>query len=198
MAGGKGQLIKTGSLGEVMQESVQAALTVARNRTRFMPLVEGFPDQLDLHIHVPSGATPKDGPSAGLAMTLALASAICALPLRADIAVTGEITLRGDILRIGGLKEKLLAAQAAGASEVLIPAENAPELEEIPQNVKESLQIHTLKSVDEAWSLAFGESWSQFAENFHTAAGAPKRGTLIGYPARKGSGRSSQELPEAL
>ena len=198
VAGGKGQLIKTGSLGEVMQESVQAALTVARNRTRFMPLVEGFPDQLDLHIHVPSGATPKDGPSAGLAMTLALASAICALPLRADIAVTGEITLRGDILRIGGLKEKLLAAQAAGASEVLIPAENAPELEEIPQNVKESLQIHTLKSVDEAWSLAFGESWSQFAENFHTAAGAPKRGTLIGYPARKGSGRSSQELPEAL
>lgn len=158
ISGGNDKLIKTGSLGEVMQESVQAALTVARNCTLSMNVVEGYPAKCDMHMHIPAGSTPKDGPSAGLAMTLAAISAVTHIPIKGSIAVTGEITLRGEVLRIGGLKEKLLAARRSGIQKVLIPADNEAELSKIPENITGVLEIVGVRWVHEVWEHAFEAS----------------------------------------
>ncbi len=151
---GKGRQMKTGSLGDVMQESIQAALTFVRSRGAVLGIRDDFHEKFDLHIHIPEGATPKDGPSAGIGMCTAVVSAVTRIPVRADVAMTGEITLRGQILPIGGLKEKLLAAHRGGVSHVIIPSENERELKEIPDNVKEKLTIHPLKWMDEVLELA--------------------------------------------
>ncbi len=151
---GKGKVVKTGSLGDVMQESIQAAITVVRSRSAALGIDASFHEKFDLHIHVPEGATPKDGPSAGVGMCTALASVFTRIPVRADVAMTGEITLRGQVLRIGGLKEKLLAAHRGGIREVIIPKENERDLKEIPTNVKQNLKITPVQWVDEVWDVA--------------------------------------------
>ena len=151
---GKGAIVKTGSLGDVMQESIQAALTVVRSRSQVLGIHRDFHRNHDLHIHVPEGATPKDGPSAGIAMCTALVSVLTDIPVRAAVAMTGEITLRGQVLKIGGLKEKLLAAHRGGITEVIIPKENERDLKEIPDNIKADLTIHPVKWVDEVLELA--------------------------------------------
>ncbi len=151
---GKGRVVKTGSLGDVMQESIQTALTVVRSRAKGLGIADDFHEKHDLHIHVPEGATPKDGPSAGIGMCTALVSALTRIPVRADVAMTGEITLRGRVLPIGGLKEKLLAAHRGGIKTVLIPDENVRDLKEIPDNIKESLEIRPVKWIDEVLDLA--------------------------------------------
>lgn len=151
---GKGRHVKTGSLGDVMQESIAAATTVVRSRAQGLGIPATYYDKHDLHIHVPEGATPKDGPSAGIAMCTALVSVATSIPVRADVAMTGEITLRGEVLPIGGLKEKLLAARRGGIKTVIIPAENESNLQEVPDNIKESLNIHCVKWVDEVLDLA--------------------------------------------
>ncbi len=137
-----------------MQESIQAALTVVRSRAAGLGLKPGFHELLDLHIHVPEGATPKDGPSAGVGMCTALVSALTGIPVRADVAMTGEITLRGQVLRIGGLKEKLLAAHRGNIKRVIIPADNERDLKEIPDNVKAELEIYPVKWIDQVLDLA--------------------------------------------
>ena len=151
---GKGRIIKTGSLGDVMQESIQAALTVVRSRAESLGIQPNFYEKFDIHIHVPEGATPKDGPSAGGAMAIALISVLTGIAVRADTAMTGEITLRGQILKIGGLKEKLLAAKRGGIKNVIIPKDNQPDLQEIPDQIKDSLNIIPVEWVDEIVSLA--------------------------------------------
>ena len=151
---GKGKLTYTGSLGEVMQESIQAALTVVRARAEKLGINPDFYEKRDIHVHVPEGATPKDGPSAGIAMCTALVSCLTGNPVRADVAMTGEITLRGQVLPIGGLKEKLLAAHRGGIKTVLIPFENKRDLEEIPDNVIADLDIHPVKRIEEVLTLA--------------------------------------------
>ncbi|PHS76117.1 endopeptidase La [Porticoccus sp.] len=151
---GKGQVVKTGSLGDVMQESIQAALTVVRSRAKALGIKRDFYQKVDLHIHVPEGATPKDGPSAGIGMCTAFVSVLTGIPVRADVAMTGEITLRGQVLRIGGLKEKLLAAHRGGIRTVLIPYENERDLKEIPENIKADLDIHPVKWIDEVLEIA--------------------------------------------
>src|SRR5262245_17158252 len=151
---GKGKTITTGKLGEVMQESVQAALSVVRNRSRRLGIESDFYQKNDIHIHLPEGATPKDGPSAGIGMCTALVSVLTGIPVRADVAMTGEITLRGEVLPIGGLKEKLLAAHRGGIKTVLIPEENTKDLAEIPDNVKNRLDIHPVKWIDRVFELA--------------------------------------------
>jgi ATP-dependent Lon protease len=151
---GKGRIIKTGSLGDVMQESIQAALTVVRSRSKILGLNPSFHEKLDIHIHVPEGATPKDGPSAGIGMCTALISVLTDIPIRSDTAMTGEITLHGQVLKIGGLKEKLLAAKRAGIKQVIIPEENYPELKEFPKQITKALKIHPVKWIDEVISLA--------------------------------------------
>ena len=161
---GKGNIVRTGKLGDVMQESISAAWSVVRSRAEALGIAPDFYEKNDIHVHVPEGATPKDGPSAGIAMTLAMVSALTHIPVRADVAMTGEITLRGEVLPIGGLKEKLLAALRGGIKHVLIPKDNVKDLEEIPQNVKEGLEIHAVKWIDEV--LAFGlerepEPWKE-------------------------------------
>ncbi|MCK5894667.1 MAG: endopeptidase La [Endozoicomonadaceae bacterium] len=151
---GRGQVIKTGSLGDVMQESIQAAMTVIRSRALVLGIKSNFHKVHDVHIHVPEGATPKDGPSAGIAMCTALASIFTSIPVRADVAMTGEITLRGQVLAIGGLKEKLLAAHRGGIHTVIIPSENKKDLKEIPDNIKQDLEICPVKWIDEVLDLA--------------------------------------------
>jgi ATP-dependent Lon protease len=151
---GKGRLIHTGQLGDVMQESIQAATTVVRSRAEALGIEEDFYQKYDIHVHVPEGATPKDGPSAGVGMCTALVSALTKIPVRADVAMTGEITLRGEVLPIGGLKEKLLAAHRGGISTVLIPEENRKDLAEIPKNVKDKLEIHPVKWIDQVLEVA--------------------------------------------
>ncbi len=150
---GKGRLNHTGHLGEVMQESVQAALTVVRSRAPRLGLRPGFHEKRDIHIHVPEGATPKDGPSAGVAMASALVSTLTGIPVRADVGMTGEITLRGEVLPIGGLKEKLLAAHRGGIRTVIIPEENRKDLSEIPENIREGLDIRPVRWIDEALEI---------------------------------------------
>ena len=154
---GKGRVIKTGSLGDVMQESIQAALTVVRSRADSLGIKPNFYEKFDIHIHVPEGATPKDGPSAGGAMAISLISIFTGIPVRADTAMTGEITLRGQILKIGGLKEKLLAAKRGGIKNVIIPKENEPDLEEIPNQITKSLNIIPVEWIDEVISAALIE-----------------------------------------
>ena len=151
---GKGRQIKTGSLGDVMQESIQAALTVVRSRASSLGIAEDFHEKNDVHIHVPEGATPKDGPSAGIGMCTALVSVLTQIPVRADVAMTGEITLRGQVLPIGGLKEKLLAAHRGGIKTVIIPDENQRDLREIPDNIKADLEILAVKWIDEVLEIA--------------------------------------------
>lgn len=151
---GKGKLSFTGSLGDVMKESIQAAMTVVRARADKLGINAEFHEKRDIHIHVPDGATPKDGPSAGIAMCTALISCLTGNPVRADVAMTGEISLRGKVLPIGGLKEKLLAAHRGGIKTVLIPKENVKDLEEIPENVKQNLAIHAVETIDEVLGLA--------------------------------------------
>jgi ATP-dependent Lon protease len=151
---GKGRIIKTGSLGDVMQESIQAALTVVRSRGQALGIAPDHHEKVDVHIHVPEGATPKDGPSAGIAMCTALVSVLTGIPVKADVAMTGEITLRGEVLRIGGLKEKLLAAHRGGIQTVIIPADNERDLKEIPANIKEDLVIKPVKWIDEVLDIA--------------------------------------------
>ena len=151
---GKGRIIKTGSLGDVMQESIQAALTVVRSRAKSLGIKSDFYEKYDVHIHVPEGATPKDGPSAGGAMAISLISVFTGIPVRADTAMTGEITLRGQILKIGGLKEKLLAAKRGGIKNVIIPKENEADLQEIPDQITKSLNIIPVEWIDEVISSA--------------------------------------------
>ena len=151
---GKGKVTQTGKLGDVMQESIKAAITVVRTRSTSLGIDTQFYDNKDIHIHVPEGATPKDGPSAGISMALAVASSLSNTPVRSDVAMTGEITLRGEVLEIGGLKEKLLAALRGGIKEVLIPKDNEKDLIEIPDNVKKGLKITPVKFVDEVFAVA--------------------------------------------
>ncbi len=151
---GKGKLSHTGQLGDVMQESIQAAMTVVRSRSASLGLAPDFQENKDLHIHVPEGATPKDGPSAGIGMCTALASVLTGIPVKASVAMTGEITLRGEVLPIGGLKEKLLAAHRAGITTVIIPLENKKDLVEIPKNVLSKLDIRPLQWIDQVFEVA--------------------------------------------
>ena len=166
---GKGQLIKTGSLGDVMKESIHAAITVVRSRAQALGIAPDFHEKKDLHIHVPEGATPKDGPSAGIAMCTALVSVYTAIPVRANVAMTGEITLRGEVLKIGGLKEKLLAAHRGGISTVVIPHENSPDLKEIPENIKADLDIKPVKWIDEVLDIALETVPKPFSDEEYKA-----------------------------
>ena len=151
---GKGNITRTGSLGDVMKESVEAARTVVRSRARRLGIKDEAFEKRDIHIHVPDGATPKDGPSAGIAMTTAFVSALTGIPVKAGVAMTGEITLRGEVTGIGGLKEKLLAALRGGIKTVLIPEENAKDLQDIPENVKNGLEIVPVKWIDQVLAVA--------------------------------------------
>ena len=160
---GKGKTTFTGSLGEVMQESIQTAMTVVRSRAEKLRINNDFHEKRDIHVHVPEGATPKDGPSAGIAMCTALVSTLTGNPVRCDVAMTGEITLRGEVLAIGGLKEKLLAAHRGGIKTVIIPQDNERDLEEIPANVKQDLSIHPVRWIDEVLQLALAEDPERFS-----------------------------------
>ena len=179
---GKGVIQCTGQLGDVMKESVSASWSVVRSRAESVGLAPDFYEKKDIHVHVPEGATPKDGPSAGIAMTLAMVSAFTKIPVRADVAMTGEITLRGEVLPIGGLKEKLLAALRGGIKHVLIPKDNVKDLEEIPENVKTGLTIHPVKWIDEVLALGLEtqpESWI-----------GPSVAEIVKEPASKAKSRS--------
>ena len=151
---GKGELVFTGSLGDVMKESIRAAMSVVRASGDRFGITYGKFKDTDIHVHMPEGATPKDGPSAGIALTTAIVSAFTGIPVRADIAMTGEVTLRGKVLRIGGLKEKLLAAHRGGIQHVLIPKSNERDLADIPDNVKDGLTIQTVETIDEVLTVA--------------------------------------------
>jgi len=151
---GKGKAIYTGRLGEIMQESIHAALTVVRSRNHTLGIPKDFYEKSDIHVHVPEGATPKDGPSAGIGMCTALVSALTNIPVHADVAMTGEITLRGEVLPIGGLKEKLLAALRGGIKTVVIPEENVKDLKELPKNITQNLHIKPVKWIDQVLAIA--------------------------------------------
>ena len=169
---GKGRQTRTGSLGDVMKESIQAAITVVRSRAQMLGVGPDFHEKHDIHIHVPEGATPKDGPSAGIGMCTALVSVLTQIPVRADVAMTGEITLRGQVLAIGGLKEKLLAAHRGGIKTVVIPEENARDLKEIPENIKSAIDIRPVKWIDQVLAIALermpepvpDEEWLRLSE----------------------------------
>ncbi len=180
---GKGKTMTTGKLGEVMQESIQAALSVVRKRSRALGISEDFYQKSDIHIHLPEGATPKDGPSAGIAISTALVSVLTGIPVRADVAMTGEITLRGEVLPIGGLKEKLLAAVRGGIRTALIPEENVKDLVDIPENIKNVLEIVPVKWIDQVLELALErkpEPLPETSEVAAVAAGeAPAASSLI-------------------
>ncbi|OCQ18891.1 endopeptidase La [Pseudoalteromonas luteoviolacea] len=160
---GKGKLSYTGSLGDVMQESIQAAMTVVRNRADKLRINDDFYEKRDIHVHVPEGATPKDGPSAGIAMVTGLVSSLTGNPVRSDVAMTGEITLRGEVLPIGGLKEKLLAAHRGGIKTVVIPKKNERDLKEIPDNVLEGLEIHPVTWIEDVLSIALAQPVDSFS-----------------------------------
>ena len=173
---GKGRQTKTGSLGDVMQESIQAALTFVRSRAGDLGIDVDFHEKHDIHIHVPEGATPKDGPSAGIGMCTALVSILTGIPVRADVAMTGEITLRGQVLRVGGLKEKLLAAHRGGVRCVIIPEDNARDLKEVPDNVKSALDILPVKSMDDVIGAALERSPSPRTESGPEPGAGPGEG----------------------
>ncbi len=166
---GKGRVVKTGSLGDVMQESIQAALTVVRSRSKILGIAPDFHEKFDIHIHVPEGATPKDGPSAGTAMCTALVSVLANIPVRSDVAMTGEITLRGEVLKIGGLKEKLLAAHRGGIKTVCIPADNEADLKEIPENITEDIIIKPVKWIDQVLEVALAHMPEPFSDEEYKA-----------------------------
>ena len=167
---GKGKTITTGKLGEVMQESIQAALSVVRSRSQVLGIPEDFYQKNDIHIHLPEGATPKDGPSAGIGISVAIVSVLTDIPVRASVAMTGEITLRGEVLPIGGLKEKLLAARRAGIKDVLIPEENVKDLMDIPGNIKNELNIHPVKWIDQVLELALEHKPKTLADSVTTTS----------------------------
>ncbi len=179
---GKGRQIKTGSLGDVMQESIQAAITFVRSRSQTYGIPEDFHEKYDLHVHVPEGATPKDGPSAGVGMCTALVSVLSGIAVRADVAMTGEVTLRGQVLPIGGLKEKLLAAQRGGIRRVVIPKENERDLVEVPSEVTEGLTIDCVGWMDEVLEIAL-ERMPQ--ARLDDAIALPQSGKLGKEPAAK-------------
>jgi ATP-dependent Lon protease len=154
---GNSKLKLTGQIGEVMRESVDAALSYIRARAPHIGVAEDFFKDTDIHVHVPSGAIPKDGPSAGVAMLTALVSLFSDRPVKKGLAMTGEITLRGRVLPVGGIKDKVLAAHRAGIKEVILPAQNAKDLEDIPANVKEDLQFHLVERMEEVLAIAFGK-----------------------------------------
>ncbi len=170
---GKGKTVTTGKLGEVMQESIQAALSVVRKRSKTLGIAEDFYQRSDIHIHLPEGATPKDGPSAGIGICTALVSVLTGIPVRADVAMTGEITLRGEVLPIGGLKEKLLAAHRGGIRVALIPEENVKDLVDIPENIKNALEVIPVKWIDQVLELALERKPEPVAESTEVAAVAP-------------------------
>ena len=173
---GKGKVTHTGQLGEVMQESIHAAMTVVRSRADKLGLASDFYETHDFHVHVPEGATPKDGPSAGVGMCTVLVSIFTQIPVKADVAMTGEITLRGQVLPIGGLKEKLLAAHRGGIKHVLIPDENVKDLEEIPDNVLRKLKIHPVKTIEQVLEFALARSpWIISSENKQDAVIVDKK-----------------------
>lgn len=174
---GKGKTITTGKLGDVMQESVQAAMSVVRSRASGLGINEDFYEKKDIHIHLPEGATPKDGPSAGIAITTALVSVLTGIPARSDVAMTGEITLRGEVLPIGGLKEKLLAAHRGGIKTVLIPEANEKDLAEIPDNIKSHLAIHPVKWIDQVLDLALETAPKPLQANAEPIANVAKDGS---------------------
>jgi len=151
---GRGKLTLTGKLGDVMQESARAAVSYLRSRAEMLGVEADFNDSLDVHLHVPEGAIPKDGPSAGITMATALVSALTRNPVRKDVAMTGEITLRGKVLPVGGIKDKVLAAFRGGLTEVILPRENEKDLEEIPVEVREAMEFHLVESMDEVLRLA--------------------------------------------
>ena len=177
---GKGRVIKTGSLGDVMQESIQAALTVVRSRAKGLGIRKDFHQENDLHIHVPEGATPKDGPSAGVGMCTSIVSVLTGIPVKADVAMTGEITLRGQVLKIGGLKEKLLAAHRGGIRTVIIPHDNASDLKEIPDNIKADLEICPVKWLDEVLDIALQESPTPLSEEEFNRASVGEKNSELG------------------
>ncbi|KTD11754.1 ATP-dependent protease La [Legionella gratiana] len=180
MMPGKGKVTHTGQLGEVMQESIHAAMTVVRSRAKKFGLADDFYDKNDFHVHVPEGATPKDGPSAGIGMCTVLVSVVTQIPVKADVAMTGEITLRGQVLPIGGLKEKLLAAHRGGIKHVIIPEENVKDLEEIPDNVLRKLTIHPVKTIEQVLELALQRSpWVEKATNEQSGKVVSKRSKKI-------------------
>ncbi len=174
---GKGRQVKTGQLGDVMQESIQAAITVVRSRSQAMGIAAVYHERHDVHIHVPEGATPKDGPSAGVAMCTALVSVMSEIPVRADVAMTGEITLRGEVLPIGGLKEKLLAARRGGITTVIIPKENERDLKEVPDNIKANLDIRPVKWIDEVLAIALEEMPTPISDEAYLAELLPAGAT---------------------
>lgn len=182
---GKGRVVKTGSLGDVMQESIQAALTVVRSRSQILGIAPNYSEKFDLHIHVPEGATPKDGPSAGITMCTALVSVLTNIPVRADVAMTGEITLRGEVLKIGGLKEKLLAAHRGDIKTVIIPLENQRDLKEIPANIIQDLNIKPVKWVDQILEIALQSLPEPFSDDEYQALEAKARGVDEGSAAIK-------------
>ncbi|MGB5328399.1 MAG: endopeptidase La [Gammaproteobacteria bacterium] len=171
---GKGKFVQTGQLGDVMKESIQAALTVVRSRSQVLGVSPDFNENKDIHIHVPEGATPKDGPSAGVGMCTALVSALTEIPVKAEVAMTGEITLRGEVLPIGGLKEKLLAAHRGGISKVLIPEENEKDLAEIPDNIKAKLEIIPVRWIDQVLEVALSHQPTPLPKGSVAAGDAPK------------------------
>jgi len=174
---GKGKLQHTGQLGEVMQESIQAAMTVVRSRANVLGIDPDFYQKHDVHLHMPEGATPKDGPSAGIGMCTALVSALTKIPVRSDVAMTGEITLRGEVLPIGGLKEKLLAAHRGGITTVMIPVDNEKDLTEIPDNIKGKLDIRPVKWIDEVFEIALaGRPTPRLAASPVVEEKRPRRG----------------------
>jgi ATP-dependent Lon protease len=171
---GKGKTITTGKLGDVMQESIQAALSVVRARSRKLGVKEDFYQKNDIHIHLPEGATPKDGPSAGIGIATSMVSVLTGIPVRADVAMTGEITLRGEVLQIGGLKEKLLAAHRGGIKTVMIPEENVKDLVEIPDNIKNKLEIVPVKWIDKVLEIALERQPDPLPESDESATLPPK------------------------
>jgi ATP-dependent Lon protease len=171
---GKGKFIQTGQLGDVMKESIQAAMTVVRSRADILGVNPEFNENKDIHIHVPEGATPKDGPSAGVGMCTALVSALTGIPVRAEVAMTGEITLRGEVLPIGGLKEKLLAAHRGGITTVLIPEENEKDLAEIPDNIKAKLKIIPVRWIDQVLEVALAHQPAPLPKGQEAATAEPK------------------------
>jgi ATP-dependent Lon protease len=171
---GKGKFVQTGQLGDVMKESIQAAMTVVRSRAEVLGVNPEFNENKDIHIHVPEGATPKDGPSAGVGMCTALVSALTGIPVKAEVAMTGEITLRGEVLPIGGLKEKLLAAHRGGITKVLIPEENEKDLAEIPDNIKAKLEIIPVRWIDQVLEVALAHQPTPLPKGSEAAGDASK------------------------
>ena len=171
---GKGKFVQTGQLGDVMKESIQAAMTVVRSRSEILGVSPDFNENKDIHIHVPEGATPKDGPSAGVGMCTALVSALTEIPVKAEVAMTGEITLRGEVLPIGGLKEKLLAAHRGGITKVLIPEENEKDLAEIPDNIKAKLEIIPVRWIDQVLEVALAHQPTPLPKKSEAGTAAPK------------------------